>query len=179
MSVQHYLITGGTGFIGRALCRQLAQQHRVTVVSRQARPTGLAESLGASRWTDTRKQEFSLSRLRCTQALIDWMQTCRRRPHTLINASAIGWYGHQGEKPLTELSDARAGFSHRLCDRWEKCALQAQRLGVRVCIVRMGIVLERDGGSLASMLLPFKLGLGGPMGSGRQQMSWIHRQDLL
>ncbi len=206
MSAQHYLITGGTGFIGTALCRQLSQKnHRITVISRQSQPSkavdgvryvqhpdqladddhvdvviNLAgEPLDAGRWSETRKQSFCLSRLRCTQMLIDWMRHCRKRPHTLVSASAIGWYGHQGQKSLTEVSEARAGFSHTLCDRWENCALQARQLGVRVCILRIGIVLERDGGSLARMLLPFKLGLGGPMGSGKQVMSWIHRQDLV
>ena len=212
MTIQHYLITGGTGFIGTALCRQLAAAgHRITVVSRQAASPGrrhkaalpegprlvpppdqiaetdkvdvvvnlAGEALDSGRWNDARKAEFCLSRLRSTQSLVDWMRSRKQMPHTLISASAIGWYGLQGNKSLTETSEPKTGFSHQLCDRWETCAMQARSLGVRVCILRIGIVLERDGGSLARMLLPFKLGLGGPMGDGQQLMSWIHRQDLV
>lgn len=202
MSAQHILITGGTGFIGTALCHQLSQKkHRITVISRQARAASdsvsyvqhpdqltddvdvvinlAGEPLDAGRWNEARKQRFCESRMQVTQTLIDWMRSCRKPPHTLVSASAIGWYGHQGQKALSERSEPRSGFSHELCAAWESCALQAEELGVRVCIVRIGIVLERDGGSLARMLLPFKLGLGGPMGSGSQMMSWIHRQDLV
>lgn len=212
MTTQHFLITGGTGFIGKALCHQLvAAGHRITVVSRQTvipggrnpaalpaqahcvrRPDQIPEDehvdvvinlagepLDSSRWNEASKAEFCLSRLRATQALIDWMRSCKQPPHTFISASAIGWYGHQGSKTLTETSEASPGFSHQLCDRWEHCAMQARSLGVRVCILRIGIVLERDGGSLARMLLPFRLGLGGPLGDGQQMMSWIHREDLL
>lgn len=204
----HVLVTGGTGFIGRALCARLVGDgHRVSVLTRSragalsALPAGTAcverldalaeavdacvnlagENLGTRRWTPARKRTFVDSRIDTTRRLVDFFAAQSQRPRVLVSGSAIGWYGARGDEPLTE--DASAGapdeFTVQLCRAWESEAQRAEALGVRVCRVRTGIVLERDGGSLAQMLLPFRLGLGGPIGGGRQWISWIHREDLV
>jgi uncharacterized protein len=200
------LITGGSGFIGAALCRALlARGDAVTVLTRsatrarsrlpaavrcvedlaQAVPADAVvnlagENLGDGRWSAARKQRFVDSRVQTTRRLIDWMQT-GQRPQVLVSGSAIGWYGARGDEELGEnASPGRPDeFSAQLCRAWEAEALQAEALGVRTCLLRIGIVLERDGGSLQQMLLPFRIGLGGVMGSGAQWMSWIHRDDLV
>lgn len=200
------LITGATGFIGKALCRAaLARGDAVTALTRsvpaaravlpgQVVCAGSLDAIGATdavvnlaglnlasgRWTAARKQAFVDSRVHTTERLVRWMEK-GERPRVLVSGSAIGWYGARGDEPLTE--SAAPGrpdeFTVELCRAWEAAATQAESLGVRTCLLRTGIVLERDGGSLKQMLLPFRLGLGGPMGSGRQWMSWIHRADLV
>jgi uncharacterized protein len=195
-----YLVTGGTGFIGRALCASLgADGHEVVVLTRRARApsaSGLryiarlqdldhadavinlqGENLSAGRWTEARKQAFRSSRVAFTAALVDWMRTRSRAPAVLVSGSAIGWYGDRGDELLTEASLPGADFAAQLCRDWEDAALAAAALGVRVCRVRTGIVLDPDGGALAKMLTPFRLGLGGPLGDGAQWMSWITRHD--
>jgi len=98
----------------------------------------------------------------------------------LLNASAIGWYGRQDDSPLDEQCQTpHDEFTHRLCQQWEQLALQARSPQTRVCILRIGLVLGMEGGALPRMLPPYRLGLGGPMGSGSQVMSWIHVQDLV
>lgn len=200
-----YLVTGGTGFVGRALCASLAaDRHAVTVLSRspestasQLRP-GISivqhiedvedvdvvinlqgENLASDRWTEARKLAFHTSRIGFTRSLVEWMWTRRKRPSTLISASAIGWYGDRGDEVLTESSAAGTGCAARLCAAWEAEALKAEVFGVRVCRLRIGMVLERDGGALAKMLPAFRLGAGGPWGPGTQWMSWITRRDLV
>lgn len=203
----HVLVTGGTGFVGRALCAALrARAHRVSVLSRDpaaARrlladiralgaldelrddpPDGIVnlagENLASGRWSAARKRKFLDSRIGRTRELVQWLRSVPA-PQVLVSGSAIGWYGARGDEALDE--QAAVGnadeFSVRLCQAWEAEAQQAQALGVRTCLLRTGIVLERDGGSLQQMLPPFRLGLGGPIGSGRQWMSWIHRADLV
>jgi uncharacterized protein (TIGR01777 family) len=201
----HYLITGGSGFIGSALSRSLvADGQRVTVLTRniaRARPrlpaavalierldaagdvdavVNLAgENLAAGRWTPARKREFVDSRIGITRRVVDWMASLKQRPRVLVSGSAIGWYGTRGDEQLAE--DAKPGddFSAHLCRDWESAARGADELGVRVCLLRTGIVLDNDGGALKQMLLPFRLGLGGPMGDGRQWMSWVARADIV
>jgi uncharacterized protein (TIGR01777 family) len=201
----HYLITGGSGFIGSALSRSLvADGQRVTVLTRniaRARPrlpaavalierldaaadvdavVNLAgENLAAGRWTPARKREFVDSRIGMTRRVVDWMASLKQRPRVLVSGSAIGWYGTRGDEQLAE--DAKPGddFSAHLCRDWESAARGAEELGVRVCLLRTGIVLDNDGGALKQMLLPFRLGLGGPMGDGRQWMSWVARTDIV
>lgn len=95
----------------------------------------------------------------------------------LVSGSAIGWYGTQSDKPLTESSQSKTDFSHRLCDEWEQLALKATEYGVPVAIVRTGVVIHPEGGMLGKLLLPFKLGLGGQLGDGKQIMSWVSRDD--
>ena len=114
-----------------------------------------------------------------TQALIAWMVRQSVRPRVLVSGSAIGYYGPREEEALDESATPGGDFAAQLCRDWETTAMQAEGLDVRTCRVRTGIVLGMDGGALAKMLPPFRLGLGGPMGDGRQWMSWIHRDDLV
>ena len=102
-----------------------------------------------------------------------------RRPHVLVSGSAIGYYGAHGDTLLDESTPAGDDFAAVLCRDWEHAAMQAEDLGLRVCRLRTGIVLGADGGALGKMLPPFRWGLGGPIGHGRQWMSWIHREDLI
>lgn len=203
----HVLITGGTGFIGVALAASLrADGHAVTVLTRdpaQARarlPAGCepittlteargieavvnlaGENLGAARWNAARKERFRRSRIDGTRALVDWLAGLAEKPRVLVSGSAIGWYGPRGDEDLSEASTPGNDFSAQLCRDWEAEARRAETLGLRVCVLRTGIVLGRKGpaggGALAQMLPAFRLGGGGPMGSGRQWMSWIHLND--
>jgi uncharacterized protein len=140
------------------------------------------ENVGGGRWTDARKERISQSRVAATTALVSAMarnpDKTNGRPRTLINASAIGFYGDRGDEPLDEDSPPGTGFLPDVTKRWEELARTAEPFA-RVVILRFGIVLAADGGALAKLLLPFRLGAGGPMGSGRQWMSWIDREDVL
>ena len=198
------VVTGGTGFIGQALCPMLAAAgHEVVVLSRSVdppRPAGASAvvadlgsldaddfdaainlagaSIGDGRWTAARKRLLVASRVETTAQLVAWMKEAKRPPAVLLSASAVGYYGDQGDKPVTEETPPRDGFTHELCEAWEREALKAQSLGVRVCLVRTGVVLDRDGGALAKMLPAFRMGVGGRLGSGRHYFPWIHRQDM-
>ncbi|MCF5938507.1 TIGR01777 family oxidoreductase, partial [Xanthomonas perforans] len=200
----HLLITGGTGFIGQALCPALLQAgHQVSVLTRDPHRAkrilpGTAavhtldgvqadavinlagEPLAAGRWTDARKQRFRQSRLGITRQLHDWIaqQPAAQRPSVLISGSAVGYYGERGDTALTEAEPAGDDFSALLCRDWEAEANTIAALGPRVSWVRTGIVLDRDGGALARMLPAFRFGGGGPFGDGRHWMSWIHRADM-
>jgi len=202
------LITGGTGFVGARLCQQLSQAgHQLKVYSRRpeqvaqlcgAQVEALAsldaidsdsefdgvinlagEPIAAKRWSMQRKQVLLNSRLSTTSALLDGISRMAKPPACLINASAVGFYGDQGDLVVDESTSPADDFGHQLCQQWERLALQAETLGVRVCIARIGLVVGSDGGFLQKMLVPFKLGLGGRFGSGEQWMSWIHRNDLI
>ena len=201
----HYLITGGNGFIGKALCASLlADQHCVSVLTRNVSranaclPAGAVamekldeainvdvvvnlagENLTDGRWSDERKQAFLDSRIGTTRRLNEWIATQEPRPRAMISGSAIGWYGARGDEKLTEDANPGNDFAAKLCLAWEAEAIKAEALGVRVCRLRTGVVLAADGGALAKMLPPFKFGLGGPMGDGKQWMSWITRHDLV
>lgn len=203
----NYLITGGTGLIGANICQKLqAAGHTVMVLSRSRdkvhRRCGLSAvaitsldeidateqidivinlagaPIADARWTARRKQELEQSRIGLTEQLVAWMAKRDSKPLSLISGSAVGWYGDQGDKPLNENSGFNDEYAHQLCNRWEQAALRARDQGVRVCIVRTGLVLAADGGFLQRMLLPFKLGLGGPIGSGKQFLPWIHLEDI-
>jgi uncharacterized protein len=198
------LVSGGTGFIGQALCPQLTRDgHEVIVWSRQAHPevadgvtaiqrldelTGpnpdavinlAGASIADGRWTEERKRLLVDSRLDTTGKLVEWMRAMEVPPRALISASAVGYYGEQGDRVITEGTPPTSGFTHDLCAQWENEALKAEPLGVRVCLVRTGVVLDRDGGALAKMLLPFKMGAGGRLGSGEHYFPWIHRADIV
>lgn len=208
MTANAILITGGTGFLGRALvARLLDQQQAVTVLSRDAhkvaklfgdqvtavtRISALPDAgqfkaiinlAGAGifdqRWTAMRKQILRSSRIQLTEQLVAWIATSKQRPELLISGSAIGYYGNQADTLLTEASSVKTDFSQQLCADWEIAALQAESLGVRVCLIRTGLVLGLGGGVLQRMLLPFRLGLGGRLGNGQQWMAWIHINDWL
>lgn len=135
------------------------------------------ENVGAGRWTKARKQLLVTSRLEPTRALIEAIAEAAHRPGVLIQGSAVGYYGAQGDQGLTEEAPAGRGFLPELAVAWEEASRPVEALGVRRVLARTGLVLAREGGALAKMLPPFRLGLGGPLGSGRQWMSWIHLAD--
>lgn len=204
----HILLTGGTGLIGRRLCRQWsAEGHQLTVLSRQPQRVaslcgesvrGIAdfeaygdgpldavvnlagEPIADKPWSARRKALLWDSRVRLTERLVGWLQSRSQRPAVLINGSAVGWYGDAGERPLEENS-AAAGedFASELCLAWEQIAREAEALGIRVVLVRTGLVLAPEGGFLKRLLPPFRLGAGGRLGDGRQWMSWIHIDDQI
>ena len=200
------LISGATGFIGRHLVtRLLEHNHELVVWSRsesKARKlfgesirviTDLSqidsgdhiggiinlagEGIADKRWSDERKQLLLNSRIETTEALVDLVKRLERNPDVLISGSAIGYYGCRSDDlQLNERGVVVDDYTHQLCKQWETTALKAQAFGVRVCLIRTGIVLG-DGGALSKMLPAFRLGLGGPIARGSQWMSWIHIDD--
>ena len=200
------LLTGATGLIGSALVGLWQQYHQITVLSRSVHKaqqkldsgvtvvTSLSqvdfnqidvvvnlagEPIANKRWTESQKQQICQSRWQLTEQLVALMQQATTPPHTLINASAVGFYGRQSGESIDESYQSYyPEFSHDICARWENLANRAKSAATRVCIVRIGIVLAPKGGALAKMLPPFKLGLGGRIGDGEQYMSWIHLDDL-
>ena len=199
------LITGGTGFIGSSLCSRLIEEnHDVVVLSRHSETIKLpalgidklellnddvffdvvinlaGEPIANKRWTDKQKQRILSSRLDTTRKLIEYFKRTEHKPKVLISASAIGYYGiGETNEAINEDASGDESFSSQLCQQWEAVALEAEILGVRTCLLRTGIVLGKRGGALSKMLLPFKFGLGGKIGSGKQWMSWIHLDDLV
>lgn len=202
------LISGGSGFIGSAfsdwlqnhadtpvqitwLTRDASQAHpqyvtMMTYDELQTSPlsfdviinlagTGIADA----RWSDERKKLLLDSRLKPTQALLDYMARIEVKPQLLVSGSAIGWYGAQGNKPLNESSSFEQDFAHDLCETWEQLALQATEYGVPVALVRTGIVIHPTGGMVCKLLTPFKMCVGGQLGDGEQIMSWISRTDWI
>ena len=133
----------------------------------------------AQRWTPEVKNRIRGSRVDGTRHLVNALSTESRRPQVLICASAIGIYGSRGDEVLTENSSRGDDFLARLVIDWEQAALLAEALGIRVVRLRFGVILGRDGGALAKMLPPFRFGLGGRLGSGRQWTSWIHIDDVI
>jgi len=129
------------------------------------------------RWTPDRKKNILESRLNATRVLVSAMAGLKDGPKVLVNASAAGYYGPKGDEEIGEEAPAGSDFLADVCSRWEEQAFKAREFGIRVAIVRIGVVLGPGGGALARMLLPFRLGLGGRLGSGRQWFSWIHRDD--
>lgn len=208
MIPMHILVTGGTGFIGQALCEHLLSAgHRLTILSRDpcraerrllsrvhaiASVAELADDDGpeavinlagaplpGKRWTERYKAVLRDSRIGLTHRLIEALAGRGFRPRIWLNASAIGYYGDTGLRPVNETEPAGSDFAARLCRDWEAAAARAAEVfDARVACVRIGIVLG-PGGALKAMLPAFRLGLGGPLGSGDQIMSWIHRDDLV
>jgi uncharacterized protein len=133
----------------------------------------------AQRWTARAKQAIRATRVSGTRHLLDGIRGARDRPAVLVSASAIGYYGAHGEEPLDEEAPPGEGFLARVCADWETEAGRGSELGVRVILLRTGILLDPAGGALAKMLPPFRLGLGGPVAGGRQYVSWIHRDDVV
>jgi hypothetical protein len=196
------LLTGGTGFIGDAVARALrGAGHDVTIVSRQpgfvpakaiawdgvgaamaetdAIVNLAGESIAAGRWTAARKRAIVDSRVDATRVLVRAIAESSHRPSVLVNASAVGVYGPRGDDALDESTAPGDDFLASVCRRWEAAAWEAKAHDVRVAALRFGVVLGRDGGALQRMLIPFRLCLGGPIGGGRQWMSWIHRDDVV
>lgn len=202
------LITGGTGLIGRALCKEwLEQGHRLWVWSRSPRTvqercgtgvTGignlaeldeiqldavinLAGAPIADRpWTKSRRAVLWNSRIALTDQLVEWLSMREHKPELMISGSAVGWYGDGGERQLNELdTPVTDDFASQLCAAWEKSAMAAGQLGIRIAVVRTGLVLSRHGGFLQRLRPLFALGLGGRQGNGCQWMPWIHIDDQI
>ncbi|MFI5350193.1 MAG: TIGR01777 family oxidoreductase [Elusimicrobiota bacterium] len=131
------------------------------------------------RWTPARKLVLIKSRIDSTRALVSAVSRAAKRPKVFVNASAVGFYGESPEGASTEESAQGRDFLAALCGQWEREALAAEPLGLRVVLARFGVVLEEGGGALAKMALPFKLFAGGPLGTGRQGFPWIHRDDVV
>lgn len=130
-----------------------------------------------NRWTESQKKKIASSRIDTTRALVTAIGKAKEKPRFLLNASAVGYYGPHGDESLTEDAGPGGDFLSRVCIAWEKEAIKAEEYGLRVIRLRTGIVLGKGGGALAKMLLPFKLFVGGPLGSGEQWMSWIQLED--
>jgi uncharacterized protein (TIGR01777 family) len=139
----------------------------------------LAGESVAGRWTAARRAAIRESRVAGTRLLVETLARLRRPPRVLVSASAVGFYGPRGDEPLTEAAESGGGFLADVCRAWEAAAVPAQALGIRLVLLRIGVVLSARGGALARLLPPFRLGAGGPVGSGRQAMSWIALDDLV
>lgn len=198
------LIAGGGGFVGGSAAKAFRSAgHSVTILSRErsgddfikwsqltakvvAEFDGIinlsGEGIASGFWTEKKKKAILESRLEATGVLVNLLQEARAtfglRPSWLINASAIGYYGTSTKKNFEEADENGNGFLAEVCQRWEKRAQEAEKSGVRVVILRFGHVLAKEGGLLARLTLPFRWHVGGYIGSGRQWMSWIHRDDL-
>lgn len=135
------------------------------------------ESIAEGRWSAARKAALVDSRLRSTRSLVAGLARARPAPGVLVSSSAVGYYGPRGAEAVTEQDGPGRDFLSSLAVEWEQAALQAAARGTRVVLIRSGLVLERDGGALGAMLRPFRLGVGGPAGDGRQYWPWIHRAD--
>lgn len=136
-------------------------------------------SIAEGRWSAERKALLRSSRIETTRALVTALAKMNARPRVLVSASAIGFYGDRGDEVLTEESKAGSDFLAGLAQEWEAEALKAEALGIRVVLARIGIILAREGGALPKMMLPFKFGAGGRIGSGRQWMSWVTLEDVI
>jgi len=200
------LISGASGFLGQALTRALRESgHEPVALVRRAargdeiqwdpeRPLDPAKLTGcdavvhlagkniAGRWTTKFKQEVLASRVRGTRTLAAAAGESFRRtgqPRVFVSASGVGYYGNRGDELLTEESSAGTGFLAEVSKQWEAATAPASDAGVRVVCLRIGVVLARDGGALKPMLLPFRLGLGGRVGSGKQYWSWVALDDVI
>jgi uncharacterized protein (TIGR01777 family) len=129
------------------------------------------------RWTETAKERIRSSRDRATKNLVDAISAAEPRPTTLVSQSAVGYYGDRGEAVVDESTGPGSTFDAELCVAWEAAAHEAEKVGVRVVVVRTGLVLDPEHGLLKQLLVPFKLGVGGPLAGGRQYMPWIHADD--
>jgi len=193
------LMTGASGLVGKAIRSALEEQNI------QVRPLShrdpawdwsagtldaqvlegidavihlAGEPIANKRWSARQKEKIRNSRVIGTRAIADAMAGQSTGPRTLIMASAIGIYGDRGDDELTESAPSADGFLAAVVQNWESAAVPAETAGIRVVQLRLGIVLSEAGGALAKMLLPFRMGLGGPLGSGKAWMSWIHLDDV-
>lgn len=199
------VVAGGTGFLGTPLVSQLrAGGHDVSVLTRRSATPGqitwspdgtigpwakavdgadaiinlAGESIAGHRWTPAHKARVRDSRIHATRSVVEAIHAAARKPAAFLNASAIGYYGSRGEDTLTEESALGDDFLATVCRDWEAEAFQAPR-ATRLVLLRTGLPLERSGGALPRIALPFRLFAGGPLGAGRQYWSWIHRDDWI
>jgi len=198
------LITGGRGFIGSALSRELRTAgHDVVITTRkETNSTGeltwsppslipqkkisifdaivnlAGDSIFSDRWTKDKKERIRSSRINTTHYLIESIKNADVKPKVLINASAVGFYGPHGDEEVTENMSPGKDFLASVCNAWESEARKAEGIRVRTVITRFGIVLGPDGGALQKMITPFKAFVGGYLGSGKQWMSWVHIDDI-
>jgi uncharacterized protein (TIGR01777 family) len=135
------------------------------------------EPIAAKRWTGIQKERILTSRIESTHAIVSAIKQIKHKPRVLLNASAVGFYGNVTESEVTESASRGRGFLAEVCMLWEAEALKAQDLGVRIVLLRTGIVLDKSGGALQRLLPPFRFFMGGPLGSGKQWFPWIHLQD--
>ena len=204
----HILITGATGLIGRPLIARLQQAgHQISAVTRNVAAarqqlgeqvnlwSGLdqqrdlngvdavinlaGEPIADKRWSEAQKRQLCDSRWLLTERLAALIRASSEPPAVFISGSATGFYGDTGELVLTEEDPGHHEFTHTLCAGWEERALRAASEHTRVCLLRTGVVLAKHGGALSKMKLPFKLGIGGPLGNGKQYMPWIHLDDAI
>jgi uncharacterized protein len=200
------LITGSTGLIGSSLIPFLTTGgHNITCLKRDKSKTGesdlywnpekgeidtsklegfdavvhLSGENVAGRWTDQKKAQIEHSRVHSTKFLCNTLSKLKNKPGVLVCASAIGFYGNRGDEILTEDSQAGKGFLADVSKKWEAATAVASKAGIRVVNLRLGVVLSPRGGALEKMLFPFRMGLGGKIGSGRQWMSWISIHDVI
>jgi len=200
------LIGGSHGLVGKALISSLADRHEVfDLVRREAKPGAreiewhpnkgvidpskleafdalinlAGESIAEGRWTDEKKRRIHDSRVKGTQLLSEALAGLSQKPKVFLCASATGIYGHRGDELLDEDSEPGGGFLAHVCRDWEQAAAAAASAGVRVVNLRFGPILAREGGMLEKMLAPFKLGLGGKVGSGKQYISWVAIDDVV
>jgi len=199
-----FLITGGTGFIGKALCNKLAeagaeifmltrkpiaslnQIHYIKSLSELKNVkidvvVNLAGETIAQRWSNKAKERILNSRLSITADLVEYIKSAEHKPSLFISGSAIGYYGNDKTKEFDENTKLSSNncFAHRVCRLWEEEALKAQKFIQRIVLLRTSVVLEKDGGMLGKLLLSFRLGLGSIVGNGEQIISWIDREDLI
>jgi uncharacterized protein (TIGR01777 family) len=137
------------------------------------------ESVAGGRWSAERKLALLKSRIDSTRAVVKALEAATNRPIAFVNASAVGYYGASPQGPCPEDAPPGSDFLAALCAQWEREAAAAEKLGVRTVMARFGVVLAKEGGALGKMLTPFKLGLGGPLGSGRQPFAWVHSADAV
>lgn len=200
------LITGATGLVGKALQKSFAEKGYEVIIASRGEPKGdnyvqwniedgfaeperldgldavvhlAGENVSGLRWTDEKKKAIRDSRVLGTRTLVKALSELKNRPKVLVAASATGFYGERGDEELTESSTAGDTFLAEVAKEWEGEARRAEDAGIRTVLLRTGIVLSKDGGALGTMLLPFKLGVGGVVGSGKQWMSWISMDDQI
>lgn len=207
--MKHILITGGTGFIGQELRRILLQEgHYLTIVTRNPKKYDdekaknqqfisweddlsevmnnvdavihlAGENVFSQRWSDEVKKKIYDSRIDSTRKLVDAMLNADSKPEVFISASGSGFYGNGGDTIRTEKDSVGDDFLAEVCKDWEEESQKATEFGVRVANPRIGIVLEKDGGAMEKMIPPFQFFVGGPVGDGKQYMSWVHRDDMV